>query len=144
MPAEDATRTPKWSEAEPDAGTVKVTLTQSNSAFLAQVNASYLGIVNSKAVSAEGGSDAAGADKMAEITIPQVWEALNNPTEQLIVNTDLAPNVTSICDLFDPQYKGKVTMLTELRDSVPMTLKCMGIDPDKATEAQWLSRSYVE
>jgi hypothetical protein len=29
---------------------------------------------------------AAGADKMAEITIPQVWEALNNPTEQLIVN----------------------------------------------------------
>ncbi len=28
----------------------------------------------------------AGADKMAEITIPQVWEALNNPTEQLIVN----------------------------------------------------------
>jgi hypothetical protein len=29
---------------------------------------------------------AAGADKMAEITIPQVWESLNNPTEQLIVD----------------------------------------------------------
>lgn len=29
---------------------------------------------------------AAGADQMAEITIPQVWESLNNPTEQLIVN----------------------------------------------------------
>jgi hypothetical protein len=27
---------------------------------------------------------AAGADRMCEITIPQVWEALNNPTEQLI------------------------------------------------------------
>jgi hypothetical protein len=29
---------------------------------------------------------AAGADRMAEITIPQVWEALNNPTEQLVID----------------------------------------------------------
>jgi hypothetical protein len=29
---------------------------------------------------------AAGADKMAEITIPHVWESLNNPTEQLIID----------------------------------------------------------
>jgi hypothetical protein len=29
---------------------------------------------------------AAGADRMAEITIPQVWESLNSPTEQLIVD----------------------------------------------------------
>ncbi|HEX8093487.1 ATP-binding protein [Jatrophihabitans sp.] len=29
---------------------------------------------------------AAGADRMAEITIPQLWEALNNPTEQLIID----------------------------------------------------------
>ena len=29
-------------------------------------------------------------------------------------------------------------MLAELRDSVPMTLKCMGIDPDEATEEEWL------
>ena len=29
---------------------------------------------------------ASGADRMAEITIPQVWEALNNPTDQLIVD----------------------------------------------------------
>ena len=57
----------------------------------------------------------------------------------LIVRTDLAPDVNSICDLFDPQYKGKVTMLTELRDTVPMTLKCMGIDPDTATTEQWLA-----
>jgi hypothetical protein len=27
-----------------------------------------------------------GADRMAEITIPQLWETLNNPTEQLIIN----------------------------------------------------------
>ena len=29
---------------------------------------------------------AAGADRMAEITIPQLWEALNNPTEQLVAD----------------------------------------------------------
>ena len=74
------------------------------------------------------------ADPNRDFTVP--WQA---GMTGLIVNTDLAPNVTSICDLFDPQYKGKVTMLTELRDSVPMTLKCQGIDPEKATEAQWMA-----
>lgn len=57
----------------------------------------------------------------------------------LIVNKELAPDVHSICDLFDPKYKGKVDMLSELRDTVPMTLKCMGVDPDHATTSQWLA-----
>ena len=56
----------------------------------------------------------------------------------LIVRKDLAPDADSICDLFDPRHKGEVTMLTEMRDSVPMTLKCMGIDPDTASTEQWL------
>ncbi len=56
----------------------------------------------------------------------------------LIVNTRLAPNVHSINDLFDPQYKGKVEMLTELRDTVPLVMKADGIDPNKATQQQWL------
>ena len=30
----------------------------------------------------------------------------------LIVRTDKAPDVDEIADLFDPKYKGKVTMLT--------------------------------
>ena len=30
-------------------------------------------------------------------------------------------------------------MLTEMRDTVPMTLKSMGIDPDRASEDEWLS-----
>ena len=30
-------------------------------------------------------------------------------------------------------------MLTEMRDTVPMTLKSMGIDPDQATEDEWLA-----
>lgn len=56
----------------------------------------------------------------------------------LIVNKELAPDVHSICDLFDPKYKGKVEMLNELRDTVPLVMKCEGVDPDKATEADWM------
>ncbi|HEX3262651.1 MAG TPA: spermidine/putrescine ABC transporter substrate-binding protein [Solirubrobacterales bacterium] len=74
------------------------------------------------------------ADPHRDFTVP--WQS---GMTGLIVNTDLAPNVDSICDLFDPKYKGKVDMLTELRDTVPMTLKCMGIDPDHATTDQWLA-----
>ncbi len=74
------------------------------------------------------------ADPNREFTVP--WQS---GMTGLIVNTELAPNVDSICDLFDPKYKGKVDMLTELRDTVPMTLKCMGIDPDHATTDQWLA-----
>jgi len=55
----------------------------------------------------------------------------------IIVRKDLAPNVRSVCDLFDPQYKGKVEMLTELYDTVPLVMKCMGINPDTASEADW-------
>jgi spermidine/putrescine transport system substrate-binding protein len=57
----------------------------------------------------------------------------------LIVRTDLAHGVNSICDLYDPKYKGKVDLLSELRDTVSMTLKCAGIDPDHATTDQWLA-----
>jgi spermidine/putrescine transport system substrate-binding protein len=74
------------------------------------------------------------SDPHREFTVP--WQA---GMTGLIVRKDLAPDVNSICDLFDPKYKGKVTMLTEMRDSVPMTLKCMGIDPEHATEEQWLA-----
>src|SRR3954447_10400740 len=74
------------------------------------------------------------ADPKREFTVP--WQS---GMTGLIVNTELAPDVDSICDLFDPKYKGKVDMLTELRDTVPMTLKCMGINPDHATTDQWLT-----
>ena len=74
------------------------------------------------------------ADPNRDFTVP--WQA---GMTGLIVRTDLAPGVDSICDLFDPRYAGKVSMLTELRDTVPMTLKCMGIDPDTATTEQWLA-----
>jgi len=56
----------------------------------------------------------------------------------VIVRTDLAPDVRSICDLFDPKYKGKVEMLTEMRDTVPLVMKCNGVDLAQATEQDWL------
>jgi spermidine/putrescine transport system substrate-binding protein len=73
------------------------------------------------------------ADENREFTVP--WQS---GMTGLIVNKDQAPDVDSICDLFDPRWKGQVDMLSELRDTVPMTLKCMGIDPDEATTEQWL------
>src|SRR5215218_11341942 len=58
----------------------------------------------------------------------------------LIVRTDLATGVKSICDLFDdPKLKGKVDMLTEMRDTVPLVMKCMGVDLANATEDDWMA-----
>ncbi len=56
----------------------------------------------------------------------------------IIVNKELAPDVRSICDLFDPKYKGKVDLLNEVRETVPLVMKCEGVDPEKASEADWL------
>ena len=56
----------------------------------------------------------------------------------IIVNKELAPEVRSICDLFDPKYKGKVDFLNEVRETVPLVMKCEGVDPSKATEADWM------
>jgi spermidine/putrescine transport system substrate-binding protein len=73
------------------------------------------------------------ADPKRAFTIP--WQS---GMTGLIVRDDLAPGVDSINDLYDPKYKGKVSLLTEMRDTVPMTLKAMGIDPEQATKDQWL------
>jgi spermidine/putrescine transport system substrate-binding protein len=73
------------------------------------------------------------ADPRRAFTIP--WQS---GMTGLIVRTDLAPGVDEIADLYDPKYKGKVSLLTEMRDTVPMTLKSMGIDPDRASRDQWL------
>jgi spermidine/putrescine transport system substrate-binding protein len=57
----------------------------------------------------------------------------------LVVRSDLAPDVKSINDLFDPQYKGKVTMLSEMRDTVPLVMAADGINPADATTEDWMS-----
>ena len=58
----------------------------------------------------------------------------------LLVNKAEAPDIKSVNDLFDPQYKGKVTVLTEMRDTVPLMLKADGIDPADATKEDWLAQ----
>jgi spermidine/putrescine transport system substrate-binding protein len=56
----------------------------------------------------------------------------------IIVNKEKAPDVHSICDLFNPKYKGKVDFLNEVRETVPLVMKCEGVELEKATEADWL------
>ncbi|HET7426002.1 MAG TPA: spermidine/putrescine ABC transporter substrate-binding protein [Gemmatimonadales bacterium] len=43
--------------------------------------------------------------------------------------------LTSIADIFDPKFKGQVTMLTEMRDSIGLVMLGDGKDPAKATLA---------
>jgi spermidine/putrescine transport system ATP-binding protein len=42
--------------------------------------------------------------------------------------------LTSVNDLFDPAFRGKVAMLTEMRDSVGLTMMGMGLDPSVVDE----------
>ncbi len=55
----------------------------------------------------------------------------------IIVNTDLAPEIKSINDLFNPKYKGKVTFLGDMYDDVTLVMKMQGVDPQNATEEDW-------
>jgi spermidine/putrescine transport system substrate-binding protein len=43
--------------------------------------------------------------------------------------------LTSIHDIFDPKFKGQVTMLTEMRDTVGLVMLGMGKDPSAVTLA---------
>jgi spermidine/putrescine transport system substrate-binding protein len=44
----------------------------------------------------------------------------------------------SVDDLFDPDYKGKVTMLTEMRDTVGVVAASLGYDPEQATVDEFM------
>jgi spermidine/putrescine transport system substrate-binding protein len=54
------------------------------------------------------------------------------------VDTSKAPEIKSVNDLFDPKYKGKVTMLDELRETPALVLLAEGVDPAKASAEEWL------
>jgi spermidine/putrescine transport system substrate-binding protein len=54
------------------------------------------------------------------------------------VDTSKAPEIRSVNDLFDPKYKGKVTMLEELRETPALVMLAEGVDPAKASAEQWL------
>jgi spermidine/putrescine transport system substrate-binding protein len=44
----------------------------------------------------------------------------------------------SVDDLFDPAYKGKVTMLSEMRDTVGLVAASLGADPEKASVDEFM------
>jgi spermidine/putrescine transport system substrate-binding protein len=82
--------------------------------------------------------------------LPQFEESTTDPERKfsipwqggqtgVFVDTNQAPEITSVAQLFDPKYKGKVTMLTEMRDTVPLILQSEGIPPDEATKEDWLA-----
>jgi len=55
------------------------------------------------------------------------------------VDTAKAPDIRSVNDLFDPKYKGRVTMLAELRETVPLVMLAEGVDPVVASNEDWLN-----
>jgi spermidine/putrescine transport system substrate-binding protein len=58
----------------------------------------------------------------------------------IAVRKDLAPDIKSACDLFDPKYKGKIELFTEMRQTLGVIMKCMGIDTDKPiSEEDWMA-----
>jgi spermidine/putrescine transport system substrate-binding protein len=82
--------------------------------------------------------------------LPQFEESTSDPDRKFSipwqggqtgvwVDTNEAPEIDEVKDLFDPKYKGKVTMLTEMRDTVPLVLQSEGIPPDEATKEDWLA-----
>jgi spermidine/putrescine transport system substrate-binding protein len=82
--------------------------------------------------------------------LPQFEESTTDPERKfsipwqggqtgIFVDTNQAPEITSVAQLFDPKYKGKVTMLTEMRDTVPLIIQSNGVNPDEATKEDWLA-----
>ena len=82
--------------------------------------------------------------------LPQFEESTSDPERKfsvpwqggqtgIWVDTNQAPEIDEVSDLFDPKYKGKVTMLTEMRDTVPLVLQSEGIDPNEASKEDWLA-----
>jgi spermidine/putrescine transport system substrate-binding protein len=72
-------------------------------------------------------------DPEREFSVP--WQS---GMAAIVYRSDLTGGkLTGVNDLFDPKFKGKVTMLTEMRDTVGLVMLGMGADPsaDGAEEA---------
>jgi spermidine/putrescine transport system substrate-binding protein len=67
-------------------------------------------------------------DPNEEYSVP--WQGI---MAGLIYRKDKVAKPDSINAIFDPKLKGKVTMLTEMRDTVGLTMLAMGMDPTTAT-----------
>ena len=54
-----------------------------------------------------------------------------------VITSSEGNEIHSMRDLFDPKYKGKVTLLTEMRDTVPLVMQMQGADPENFTTEDW-------
>ena len=73
-------------------------------------------------------------DPKREFSMP--WQS---GLTEIIYRKDLVEREPkSVEDLFDPAYKGKVTMLTEMRDSVGLVAAWQGADPEKASVDEFM------
>ena len=54
-----------------------------------------------------------------------------------VITSSEGNEIHSMRDLFDPKYKGKVTLLTEMRDTVPLVMQMQGADPQNFTTEDW-------
>ena len=66
-------------------------------------------------------------DPTGEYSMP--WQA---GTAGIAYNIDVTGReIKSVADLFDPAFKGKIGMLTEMRDTIGLICMSLGIDPSK-------------
>jgi len=54
-----------------------------------------------------------------------------------VITSGPGNDIHSMRDLFDPKYKGKVTLLDEMRDTVPLVMQMQGADPKNFTKEDW-------
>ena len=73
-------------------------------------------------------------DPNRDISVP--WQS---GMTGIIVRKDLAPEIDSMEDLFDPKYEGKITFLGDMYDDVTLVMKMQGVDPAQATEEEWMA-----
>jgi spermidine/putrescine transport system substrate-binding protein len=73
------------------------------------------------------------SDPGRKYTIP--WQG--GLTGIWVITSSEGNQIHSMRDLFDPKYKGKVTLLTEMRDTVPLVMQMQGADPQNFTTEDW-------
>jgi spermidine/putrescine transport system substrate-binding protein len=54
-----------------------------------------------------------------------------------VITSGEGNQIHSLKDLFDPKYKGRVTVLDEMRDTVPLIMQMQGADPQNFTREDW-------
>lgn len=67
-------------------------------------------------------------DPEREFSVP--WQS---GLTAIVYREDLTGELTSIEQVFDRRFRGKMTMLTEMRDTVGLVMLAMGMDPSEAS-----------